>query len=100
MAIAYATLDYILERIKCRTLFATHYHELEDMLLVPPENGKDAEAKMREGVEYWCTDVDEAVRLQRRSCHRGTADEAGWSHVILVPPQTRDQPQFPCHCEY
>lgn len=32
VSIAYATLDYLLKHIKCRTLFATHYHELADML--------------------------------------------------------------------
>ena len=58
MAIAYATLDYILANIGCRTLFATHYHELETML---NEKNADGTERVREGVEYWCTDVDEAV---------------------------------------
>lgn len=59
MAIAYATLDYILGNIGCRTLFATHYHELETMLKEKRE--KDGTERVRRGVEYWCTDVDEAV---------------------------------------
>ena len=59
MAIAYATLDHILDQIGCRTLFATHYHELETML---KEIGADGEERTRKGIEYWCTDVDEAVR--------------------------------------
>ena len=58
MAIAYATLDYILGNIGCRTLFATHYHELETML---KETKTDGGERVRQGVEYWCTDVDEAV---------------------------------------
>lgn len=58
MAIAYATLDYILDKTGCRTLFATHYHELETML---KEHGADGEERVRKGIEYWCTDVDEAV---------------------------------------
>jgi hypothetical protein len=58
MAIAYATLDYILGNVGCRTLFATHYHELEDMLRVETEDGIE---RPRDGIEYWCTDVDEAV---------------------------------------
>lgn len=53
LAIAYATLLHILENTKCRTLFATHYHELAEMLKV---DGAD-----RQGVEYWCTDVEEMV---------------------------------------
>jgi hypothetical protein len=32
MAIAYAALCYLHHRISCRTLFATHYHELADKL--------------------------------------------------------------------
>ncbi|EIW73297.1 hypothetical protein TREMEDRAFT_70943 [Tremella mesenterica DSM 1558] len=51
ISIAYATLDYILQNISCRTLFATHYHELARMLT---ENGRN-----RSGVQFWCTDVDE-----------------------------------------
>lgn len=58
MAIAYATLDYILGNIGCRTLFATHYHELETML---KETEADGSERVRQGVDYWCTDVDEAV---------------------------------------
>lgn len=48
IAIAFATLDYLLKHIECRTLFATHYHELADMLA-----GRD-------GVSFWCTDLDES----------------------------------------
>mmetsp|Transcript_28787 Transcript_28787/g.86393 ORF Transcript_28787/g.86393 Transcript_28787/m.86393 type:complete len:1227 (-) Transcript_28787:2817-6497(-) len=29
-AIAYATLKHLLERVRCRTMFATHYHSLTD----------------------------------------------------------------------
>lgn len=67
MSIAYATLDFILKNIKCRTLFATHYHELAHMLGVP--SSEEAAAKtgvpfldprnVRQGVSFWCTDVDE-----------------------------------------
>ncbi|WVQ80362.1 hypothetical protein IAT38_002467 [Cryptococcus sp. DSM 104549] len=83
ISIAYATLDHILRHIKCRTLFATHYHELGAMLgyqsgreeeggvevemrgvKEDPELGvsvrADGEAVgKREGVAFWCTDVDE-----------------------------------------
>lgn len=53
IAIAYSTLDYILKHNKCKTLFATHYHELEDLL------GKGT--RTRKGVEYWCTDAHQEV---------------------------------------
>jgi DNA mismatch repair ATPase MutS len=53
LSIAYATLDHILTKIRCRTLFATHYHEVADMLSLNEQ--------VRDGVEFWCTDVDEVV---------------------------------------
>lgn len=56
MAIAYATLDYILQHIRCRTLFATHYHELARMLGAGPSG---EEATLRPGVSFFCTDVDD-----------------------------------------
>ena len=31
LAIAWATVEYITEKIKCKTLFATHYHELTEV---------------------------------------------------------------------
>nr|XP_019048677.1 hypothetical protein I302_02450 [Kwoniella bestiolae CBS 10118]OCF27607.1 hypothetical protein I302_02450 [Kwoniella bestiolae CBS 10118] len=57
VSIAYSTLDYILRHIGCRTMFATHYHELGRMLGYEDDN--DTKANARDGVEYWCTDVDE-----------------------------------------
>ena len=56
MSIAYATLDHLLKNIRCRTLFATHYHELATML-----TNRD-DGKVREGVDFYCTDVNEGVR--------------------------------------
>jgi DNA mismatch repair ATPase MutS len=55
MSIAYATLDHLLKNIRCRTLFATHYHELATMLTNPDDG------KVREGVDFYCTDVNEGV---------------------------------------
>lgn len=55
ISIAYATLDYILRHIGCRTLFATHYHELAHMLGAP-RSGEAGD--VRPGVAFFCTDVD------------------------------------------
>ncbi|WVO18464.1 hypothetical protein L204_106181 [Cryptococcus depauperatus] len=60
ISIAYATLDYILRHIKCRTLFATHYHELGGMLGYSGVNQSNQEAKGRDGISFWCTDIDES----------------------------------------
>lgn len=56
ISIAYATLDYILRHIGCRTLFATHYHELAHMLGAP--RSPTAKGDVRPGVAFFCTDVD------------------------------------------
>lgn len=90
MAIAYATLDYILERIGCRTLFATHYHELETMLKVKDEHEI---VKDRKGIEYWCTDVDDAVSLVI-NISKVETDKGGRSCIIFVSIETWDQFQL------
>ena len=54
MSIAYATLDHLLQQAKCRTLFATHYHELAQMLT-------SSDGIVRPGVGFFCTDVEEGV---------------------------------------
>lgn len=69
MSIAYATLDYILQHIKCRTMFATHYHELGQMLGAPPHGERKSGVvsvdltDVRPGVTFWCTDVEETEDL-------------------------------------
>jgi DNA mismatch repair ATPase MutS len=63
IAIAYAALDYILRHNKSKTLFATHYHELYDMLTTIDEQGHRT---TRPGVEFWCTDVEEVVRAKEK----------------------------------
>lgn len=56
LAIAFATVHHLLLRSRCRTLFATHFHELADLLGYSDEHrGQGA----FEGVSFYCTDVDE-----------------------------------------
>lgn len=66
VSIAYATLDHILQNIRCRTLFATHYHELARMLGVPHHTGSGSvqrilpdDPALRPGVAFFCTDITE-----------------------------------------
>lgn len=58
LAIAFGTLAHLQRVNKCRTLFATHFHELADIL------GFDAVSSLAgpafPGIAFFCTDVQEA----------------------------------------
>jgi DNA mismatch repair ATPase MutS len=56
LAIAFATVHHLLLQNRCRTLFATHFHELADLLgYTDAHRGQGSFA----GVSFFCTDVDE-----------------------------------------
>ncbi|KAI8995471.1 muts domain V-domain-containing protein [Trametes punicea] len=57
LAIAFATAHHLLTVNGCRAMFATHFHELTDMLGYDPvsHKGQGPFAK----VAFYCTDVDE-----------------------------------------
>lgn len=56
LAIAFATVHHLLSQNRCRTLFATHFHELADLLgCTSDHRGSGAFA----GISFYCTDVDE-----------------------------------------
>lgn len=54
LAIAYASLHHLASINQCRTLFATHFHELSDLLGYPSPSGK-----VFNHVDFFCTDVVE-----------------------------------------
>lgn len=56
LAIAFATIHHLVSVNGCRALFATHFHELAD-LLGYSSNGKGQ--GVFEDVGFFCTDVDE-----------------------------------------
>ncbi|GAA5877150.1 hypothetical protein JCM1840_005671 [Sporobolomyces johnsonii] len=58
LAIAYAALEHLTHVNRSRTLFATHYHRLGD-LLGYDENDPRGKGEW-EGIEFWCTNVEEA----------------------------------------
>ena len=64
LSIAWAVLEYIANTLKCRSMFATHYHELTELEGIVP------------GVKNYCVDVkkkgDDIVFL--RKMKRGGAD--------------------------
>lgn len=57
LSIAFATVHHLLSQNRCRTLFATHFHELADLLgCADDRKGTGAFA----GISFFCTDIDES----------------------------------------
>ncbi|CCA70177.1 probable MSH1-DNA mismatch repair protein, mitochondrial [Serendipita indica DSM 11827] len=57
LAIAFATIHHLYTNNRCRGLFATHFHEIVDMLGYNEETCR-AEGHF-ENIAFYCTDVDE-----------------------------------------
>ncbi len=74
LSIAWAVLEYIAKKIKARTLFATHYHELTEI-----------EGKI-EGVNNYCVEIkdngDDIIFL--RKIIRGGAKQSYGIHVAKI----------------
>lgn len=56
LAIAFATVHHLLSVNRCRALFATHFHELADMLGYSDEHKGQVPFQ---GVSFFCTDINE-----------------------------------------
>jgi DNA mismatch repair ATPase MutS len=56
LAIAYATLHHLVSTNRCRSLFATHFHELSDMVRYPANRPGQGTFST---VDFFCTGVDE-----------------------------------------
>lgn len=56
LAIAFATVHHLATVNQCRALFATHFHELADMLGYSTEETGQG---VFSNVGFFCTDVDE-----------------------------------------
>ncbi|KAF8222260.1 hypothetical protein L208DRAFT_608417 [Tricholoma matsutake] len=56
LAIAFATLHHLVSTNRCRTLFATHFHELSDMIGYP---GNRSGQGTFSTVDFFCSSVDE-----------------------------------------
>jgi DNA mismatch repair ATPase MutS len=57
LSIAFAAIYHLHMKNRCRALFATHFHELADMLGLDEVTGKAS--GVFENVGFFCTDVDE-----------------------------------------
>jgi DNA mismatch repair ATPase MutS len=58
LAIAFGTIAHLQRVNRCRTLFATHFHELADMLDFDADSSLAGSAFP--GVAFFCTDIQEA----------------------------------------
>lgn len=61
LSIAFATLHELHHTNKCRTLFATHFHELADMLGWKEDQESNLNKTGFTSVDFFCTDVDEST---------------------------------------
>ena len=60
IAIAFGAILHLYFRNKCRSLFATHFHEVADMLGV---SDLGTHTDMLPDLRFFCTDVDETEVL-------------------------------------
>jgi DNA mismatch repair protein MutS len=74
LALAWAICEYIALRIKCRTLFATHYHELTEL-----EDILDGTTNLNVAVREW---ADEVIFLHK--IVKGGTDQSYGVHVARL----------------
>jgi hypothetical protein len=64
LAIVFSTIMHLHRVNRSRTLFATHFHELVDMLGYTETQASEYSDDTFEGIDFFCTDVQETlVRL-------------------------------------
>jgi len=68
LAVAFSTVHHLSSVIQCRALFATHFHELADMLGQSVDNPASSSFG---NISFYCTGVDETdVTHSFHSCSR------------------------------
>lgn len=71
LAIAFAAVHHLVTQNQCRALFATHFHELADML---GHSDSHRGSGVFQEVRFFCTDVDET-------------DVSGQIEIMYMPAQ-------------
>ena len=105
LSIAQAVCEYVVHRIGCRTMFATHYHELTEMKLAGMKNCRMAVNEQGDSVVF-LKRVEDGAALQSYGIH--VAGLAGIPEAVMhrasellqehrsadrhVPVQTRQSP--------
>ncbi|WFC93577.1 hypothetical protein MBRA1_000198 [Malassezia brasiliensis] len=96
LSIAFATLHTLATRIACRTLFATHYYELADLLEHAREASTDAAQALAARVAFFCTTLERLDDGGLRYAHQVHPGVNRASHGLDVarladmPPDTVD----------
>jgi MutS domain V len=85
LAIAFAVVHHLYFKNNCRALFATHFHELTDMLGCTLDHRG---AGVFRKVGFFCTDVEETeVRLAIAVSEARVKRFIAW-HLCIFPPAT------------
>jgi DNA mismatch repair ATPase MutS len=83
LAIAFATVYHLYNVNRCRAIFATHFHEVVDMLGYTDDSGAQGFFK---NIGFFCTDVDE-TQVSPSYCVIYNSTFSGWAFCIFTPPQ-------------
>lgn len=86
LAIAFSTVHHLSSVVQCRALFATHFHELADML---GQSTDDPAPGSFGGVRFYCTGVDETDVMSFRFTPEGWVLTAirsitGWVFQLFI----------------
>lgn len=85
LAIAFATIHHLITTNQCRTLFATHFHELAD-LLGCTEDGRGR--GVFDKVRFFQTDVEEMQVRISYAPSIGLADSTALYRMVTSPTLT------------
>ena len=84
LAIAFSTVHHLSSAVQCRALFATHFHELADML---GQSVDDPASSSFGNIDFYCTGVDETdvIRVSLSvHAHVDNPLEIGWVFQLLI----------------
>jgi len=94
LAISFATLHHLASINRSRCLFATHFHELADM--VGSENENEKEQRLFHSVRFYCSDInDTEVSPHSNLCLANANANAnvGWPLRIFLSTPSWHQSQ-------
>ena len=92
LAIAFASIHHLLKANGCRVLFATHFHELADML--GHSDSDDKGTGIFKSIRFYCTNVDETEVRSYSPYSNETLVHfypSGWLFCLFSPIKTWSQ---------